>query len=225
MRWIEHDVVRVFVDDEGRHGNALGIVDGHLVGPADRQAVAAALGFSETVFVDDAEDGRVQIFTPAMELPFAGHPTVGAAWWLAREGHRVHRLEVPAGQVLVERDGETTRVRARAEWTPTFAWHELASEREVEAADPAQYTSGQHYVWAWTDPEAGGLRSRMFAPAMGIVEDEATGAAAIALTARLGRSLDITQGRGSQVATTWQADGWATVGGRVVLEGHRTVDW
>lgn len=224
MAVVHHDVVRVFVDDRGRHGNALAIVDGLLVNAADRQAVAAALGFSETVFVDDVERGRVQIFTPAVELPFAGHPTVGVAWWLAQEGHDVGRLEVPAGEVLVERDGAVTRVRARPEWTPAFIWHEMGSEVEVEAADPSEYTTGQHYLWAWTDRERGALRSRMFAPAMGIVEDEATGAAAIAWTARQGRALDITQGRGSRIATTSQADGWATVGGRVLLEGHRTIE-
>lgn len=220
---IDYDVLRVFVDHEQRHGNALGVVDGGLVAEGDRQAVAAALGFSETVFVDDPGRGRVQIFTPAVELPFAGHPTVGVAWWLAREGHQVDRLEVPAGEVLVDRDGEITRVRARAEWTPTFTWHERGSAGEVEQADPSEHASGQHYVWAWTNRETGAIRSRMFAPAMGIVEDEATGAAAIALTARLGTALDITQGRGSRIATTWRATGWATVGGRVAFEGHRTL--
>ena len=41
--------------------------------PERRQAVAADLGLSETVFVDDAERGEVRIFTPAVELDFAGH--------------------------------------------------------------------------------------------------------------------------------------------------------
>jgi trans-2,3-dihydro-3-hydroxyanthranilate isomerase len=54
------------------------------------QSVARELNFSETTFVLPAEHpdhiAKVRIFTPAMELPFAGHPTVGTAWVLWKEG-------------------------------------------------------------------------------------------------------------------------------------------
>ena len=54
------------------------------------QSVAKEMNFSETTFVLAAEKpdhaARVRIFTPAMELPFAGHPTVGTAWVLWNEG-------------------------------------------------------------------------------------------------------------------------------------------
>ena len=63
----------------------------------------------------------------------------------------------------------------------------------------------------------------MFAPAMGIVEDEATGSAAIQLTTQLGRNLVITQGAGSHLHTTALADGWSTVGGQVLPEPARTI--
>ena len=52
--------------------------------PERRRPVAADLGLSETVFVDDAERGEVRIFTPAVELDFAGHPRS------ARRGYRGH---------------------------------------------------------------------------------------------------------------------------------------
>jgi predicted PhzF superfamily epimerase YddE/YHI9 len=52
----------------------------------------------------------------------------------------------------------------------------------------------------------------------GIDEDEATGAAALLLTARLGRALNIRQGAGSQMLTAPQPEGWVEVGGRVCLE-------
>jgi predicted PhzF superfamily epimerase YddE/YHI9 len=58
----------------------------------------------------------------------------------------------------------------------------------------------------------------MFAPDFGIVEDEATGAAAIGFTGLQGRDLDITQGRGSRIRTRWEGDGWASIGGRVLSE-------
>lgn len=60
----------------------LGVVDAAAVPPAARQAVATGLGYSETVFVDLPETGcstaHAHIYTPATELAFAGHPTVGA---------------------------------------------------------------------------------------------------------------------------------------------------
>ena len=69
-------------------------------------------------------------------------------------------------------------------------------------------------MWAWIDEEAGVLRERVFAEPFGIPEDEATGAAAIALTARLGRPLDIRQGRGSRILTRpWTTGWWRSRGG------------
>jgi trans-2,3-dihydro-3-hydroxyanthranilate isomerase len=66
---------------------------------ADRmQAVAREIGFSETTFVTEASGDRyaMRIFTPATELPFAGHPTLGTAYVLASEG----RISSPATQVV-----------------------------------------------------------------------------------------------------------------------------
>jgi trans-2,3-dihydro-3-hydroxyanthranilate isomerase len=54
------------------------------------QAIAAEFNLSETVFplppTAAGADYRVRIFTPGRELPFAGHPSIGAAWVLARAG-------------------------------------------------------------------------------------------------------------------------------------------
>jgi trans-2,3-dihydro-3-hydroxyanthranilate isomerase len=56
--------------------------------PADMQAVAATFGFSESTFVTSVTDGTydVRIFTPEEELDFAGHPTLGTAWYLRHRG-------------------------------------------------------------------------------------------------------------------------------------------
>ncbi len=99
----------------------------------------------------------------------------------------------------------------------------MADPGAVEAADPSSYSSGQHYLWAWVDETTGRLRSRMFAPEMGIVEDEATGAAAVAFTALQRRDLDIAQGLGSRIYTRWEGGGWASVGGRVTSAPPRTI--
>jgi trans-2,3-dihydro-3-hydroxyanthranilate isomerase len=54
------------------------------------QRIALEMNFSETTFVFPAEapgtDARVRIFTPGRELPMAGHPTIGTAFALVREG-------------------------------------------------------------------------------------------------------------------------------------------
>jgi trans-2,3-dihydro-3-hydroxyanthranilate isomerase len=70
-------------------GNPLAVV--HDAGALDDAAMAALareFGFSETVFVHDGPAGRprLRIFTPAQELPMAGHPTIGAAFALERRG-------------------------------------------------------------------------------------------------------------------------------------------
>jgi predicted PhzF superfamily epimerase YddE/YHI9 len=223
------DVVRVFADRGGRFGNRLGIVDSRdILVPELRQELAGRLGFSETVFLqvpdEPAHSVAVAIFTPAVELPFAGHPTVGLAGWLAKRGTPVTILEVGAGDVLVRLDGDTVNVRAKAEWCPEFEFHRVETTEAVLGASASTYTSGHHYVWAWSDQEAGAVRSRMFAPDMGVAEDEATGAAAVRLTEQLGRGLDITQGRGSRLSTSVLGDGWIELGGIVVGEPPLTLD-
>ena len=83
-------VLKVFVGANGRGGNPLGVfLDGGAFTTEQRQPVATSLNYSETVFVDDTITGRLQIFTPAAELPFAGHPLVGTAWLLNKEGHAI----------------------------------------------------------------------------------------------------------------------------------------
>jgi predicted PhzF superfamily epimerase YddE/YHI9 len=157
-------------------------------------------------------------------LPFAGHPTVGASWWLRSTGTPVHSLQVPAGVVQVNYDGDFTAVSARSEWSPEFAIHDLDSVDELADTDPADFSDDvAHYLWAWIDEAAGSLRSRMFAANLGVPEDEATGSAAIRITDYLTRDLHITQGKGSVIGTTWSPHGWLQVGGCVVADGVRQI--
>jgi predicted PhzF superfamily epimerase YddE/YHI9 len=221
-------VLRVFCDERDRHGNPLGVfLDGAQVPESRRQAVAHELGFSETVFLDERERGEIRIFTPGLELPFAGHPTVGTAWLLAREGTAVEALRPPAGEVAVRRgpEGELTFVAAPPEWSPPWELIELGSPAEVEALDgPPGGHGDEIYLWAWADEETGVVRSRGFSLADGVGEDEATGSAAIMLAAALDRPLTIRQGQGSVLRASPLGDGRAEVGGRVVLEELRELD-
>jgi predicted PhzF superfamily epimerase YddE/YHI9 len=230
---IDVSVLRVFTDADGNFGNPLGVVDASQVNPGDRQRIATELGYSETIYVALPKSGAntavAHIFTPTAELPFAGHPTVGAAWWLKQRGTPIKTLQVPAGVVQVEyqaeSDGEFTVISARADWAPDFSIYDLSSVDEVLGADPDDYTDDvEHYVWAWIDKGEGTIRSRMFASHLGIPEDEATGAAAVRITDHLSRDLFITQGKGSQIRTVWSPEGWVKVAGRVVDDGVRQID-
>jgi predicted PhzF superfamily epimerase YddE/YHI9 len=213
-------VLRVFTNDEGEWGNRLGVFrDGAQVPEADRQAIAAELGFSETVFVEDAARGVLRIFTPVLELPFAGHPLVGTGWLLAQQGGAA-ALHPPAGEVRTRVEGDLAWITGRPEWSPPFEYLQLGSPAEVRALRGSP-GGGMTYTWAWIDDDAGTVRARSFAPEAGIAEDEATGSAALALCARLGRPITVHQGHGSVLNARPLDGGRAEVGGRVALDELR----
>src|SRR5215208_3726385 len=97
------------------------------------QALAREMAFSETVFVlppSSAEaDVRIRIFTPASELPFAGHPTLGTAFVLGGPLQKiVLRIELAAGIVPVELEREGAKI--------VFGWMEqpIPTWKPVERA-------------------------------------------------------------------------------------------
>jgi predicted PhzF superfamily epimerase YddE/YHI9 len=226
---IDVTVLRVFTDAHGKFGNPLGVVDASTVDPEDRQRIATQLGYSETIFIDlpkpGANTARMLIYTPATELPFAGHPTVGASWFLRDRGTPVNTLQVPAGIVQVTYEDDLTAISARSEWAPEFAIYDLESTDELFAADPDDYPDDmQNYLWTWADKEQGVVRSRMFAANLGVPEDEATGAAAVRITDYLSRDLTIVQGKGSVIHTQWSPEGWVRIAGLVVSDGIKQID-
>jgi predicted PhzF superfamily epimerase YddE/YHI9 len=209
----------VFLGPDGRGGNPLGVLlDGAAVPAPARQAVAADLGFSETVVVDDVETGALQIFTPTVELPLAGHPLVGTAWLLAHTGRPVATLRPPAGDVPTWADGGLTWIRARLEWATLYDVTELAAPAEVDAFG---IPGGDAMVAVWAWEGEGRVRARVFPNGIGIEEDEATGAFALQLGALTGRDIVIRQGAGSELHARPGGDGTVAVGGRVALVGER----
>jgi predicted PhzF superfamily epimerase YddE/YHI9 len=211
-------LLRVFCAEDGSEGNPLGVfLDGSEVAPELRQAVATDLGLSEIVFVDDAEGGEIRIFTPEVELDFAGHPSVGTAWLL--DG--VDALNVPAGEVAVRRDGDNVYVAARPEWGPPWELTRLNSADEVEALTGPPDGHDLTMAWAWLDEDAGTVRARAFPIRIGIAEDEATGSAATKLGALLGRPIDIRQGRGSRILARPSEGGLVEIGGLSVQDDVR----
>jgi predicted PhzF superfamily epimerase YddE/YHI9 len=215
-------VLRVFTNEAGEWGNRLGVfLQGSEIPAEDRLETAATLGYSETVFVDDRDAGQIRIYTPEIELPFAGHPTVGTAWLLARTGTPVAVLRPPAGDVPARVAQETAVVEALPEWSPPFAYRRLASPAEVRGLPGPPDAEASVYAWAWIDEDAGTIRARAFLPAAGIPEDEATGSAALALCARLGRPIVVHQGRGSVIAARPSGEGRVELGGNVRLDEVR----
>lgn len=234
---LDVQVLRVFTDAKGRHGNALAVVfdAAELPGELGVQ-LTALLGFSESVFVDDEASAAFRIFTPTAEVKLAGHPTVGTAWVLGQRAGAVPETVRPrlASPVPAWSADGLAWIRGSVADAQPWEFVQLADPAQVDAltlvpgpdlapSDPLAQR-GRHEFWAWIDQEAGQVRARTFCGNFGIPEDEATGSGAIHLTDRLGRPLTIRQGHGSIIRTR-PADepGWMEIGGAVADDGFRTV--
>jgi predicted PhzF superfamily epimerase YddE/YHI9 len=219
------DVLRVFVGPDGRGGNSLGVfIDPASLDDADPQRIAADLGFSETVFVDDRVTARLRIFTPSTELPLAGHPLVGTSWLLHREGPAPTVLRPPAGDVPTWQEAGLTWIRARPQDAPDFDFAELESAAAIDALEASPDGGGKTVAWAWVDEAAGTMRARAFLPDLGVPEDEATGSAALRLCAAAGRPVEVRQGAASVIYARPDTDATVTVGGRVEPVEQRPYD-
>ncbi len=140
---LDYEIVDVFAP-RAFAGNPLAVVFGaDALSTEQCQALAFEFHLSETSFVCDptepGADYRVRIFTPFAELPFAGHPSVGAAHTLVRTGRLTAgtlRQECGVGvlDVTVDEDGaQLTGGRPTLEDGP--AADELAAAVGLSAAD------------------------------------------------------------------------------------------
>jgi trans-2,3-dihydro-3-hydroxyanthranilate isomerase len=223
-------------------GNALGVfTDARGLSTETMQRLARELNLSETVFLLPARargDCRLRIFTPTSELPFAGHPVLGAAFVLGCALERdTLGLETGAGLVPVELARKGGRVVFGRMRQPIPTWRAFEQEAELlralgatRTALPLEvYSNGPLHVYVELDsePEVAGLspdmsalgalgemcvscfagsgaswKTRVFAPALGVPEDPATGSAAGPLSLHLsrhgrvpfGREIEIRQG-------------------------------
>ena len=151
-------------------GNPLAVVlESDGLDAAAMQAIAREFNLSETVFVVPTANGahraRVRIFTPAIEIPFAGHPTIGTAVLLGlldRGGRREMILEEDVGDVrcLVEPIGaEGGRAKFELpklprEIGPAADSDRLAAALGIDARDiglgrfvPARWSAGADYTF------------------------------------------------------------------------------
>lgn len=215
-------VLRVFCDEQGQAGNPLGIFpEGWLVPAIARQEIAARLGFSETVFVTDADTATLEIYTPTRELGFAGHPLVGTAWLLGHGPKPPALLRTAAGTVRYELDNSLTWVRASPEYSPTWELVQLDGPAVVTGLEGPPRGLGHVQAWAWQEEDSGVVRTRVFAKDYGVSEDPATGSAAMLLCATLGRDLRIIQGpagQESEIFVRFLTENEVDLGGRVIAE-------
>jgi trans-2,3-dihydro-3-hydroxyanthranilate isomerase len=209
-------------------GNQLAVfTDARGLGDERMRRLARETNLSETVFVLPPERGghaRIRIFTPAVELPFAGHPVLGTAFVLAAP-MQLGQITLEAGigpvPVELERDesgrivfGRMTQPVPRVE--PFERSDELLAALGVERSElPVEsYDNGPRHVVvvlasreavAALEPDTNALRrlgsfgvsciagegtswkTRMFAPALGVDEDPATGSAAGPIACHLAR--------------------------------------
>jgi trans-2,3-dihydro-3-hydroxyanthranilate isomerase len=138
MRRLRYVVADVFTDTP-LSGNQLAVfTDARDLDPLTMQALAREMNFSETVFVlpPQAEDAdvRIRIFTPSSELPFAGHPVLGAAFVLGGPLQKiVLRLETGTGVVPVELQREGAEIRFGWMEQPIPSWEPFAGADELLA--------------------------------------------------------------------------------------------
>jgi trans-2,3-dihydro-3-hydroxyanthranilate isomerase len=125
--------------DRPLEGNQLAVfTDGRGLDDEQMQRTARELNLSETVFVLPAEQGgdaRIRIFTPANELPFAGHPVLGSAFVLGAPLSRsTVRLETGAGIVPIELERDDGRIVFGRMRHPPPSPEPYDRERELLAA-------------------------------------------------------------------------------------------
>jgi trans-2,3-dihydro-3-hydroxyanthranilate isomerase len=238
-------------------GNPLAIVlEAEGLDTAAMQTIAREFNLSETIFIfpgeNPAHSARVRIFTPARELPFAGHPTIGAAVCLARlrfDGPQEHDavvvveeeiglvrcgVRLSAGIGFAEFDSPKLPHTAGESAPKDFIAAALGlapAEIGFENHVPTVWSAGVPYnfvpvrnmailakpvpnraLWSQafvvgaafvytreTEGHDHAFRARMFAPALGVEEDPATGSAAAAFAGAIQHFDDMPDGEHSAV--------------------------
>jgi len=130
-------IADVFTDTPLEGNQVAVFLDAAGLDEAQMQRTAREMNLSETVFVLSraGADAELRIFTPATEMPFAGHPILGTAFVLGSEiDEDVVRLRVPAGNVPVTLTREGDRIVFGEMEQPIPTWQPFTGERELFAA-------------------------------------------------------------------------------------------
>lgn len=258
MRKLQYSLVDVFTN-RPFGGNQLAVfTDGHDLPPDVMQALAKELNLSETSFVlparDLQNDYRIRIFTPQIELPMAGHPTIGTAFILAHKNmlrltgaQTTIRLEEEVGTIpvtLTSQEGHLYTIQM-SQPLPTFgsqfpdraaiarmlslqptdldenlpleviscgvpflfvpvkslvAIRSIRFRQDVWEQVLRDFETPHVFVFTQETEMAGStVHCRMFAPAMGIAEDPATGGASGPLGCYLVRHVRAVEANGLEI--------------------------
>ncbi len=133
LRYVVADVFT----DKPLEGNQLGVfLDARSLSSGQMQRLAREMNFAESVFVLPAENGgdaRIRIFTPANELPFAGHPVLGSAFVVGEllPSNAAVRLETGLGIVPVELDRKGSQIVFGRMRQPIPSWGPYEREAEL----------------------------------------------------------------------------------------------
>jgi trans-2,3-dihydro-3-hydroxyanthranilate isomerase len=175
MGTFRYVVADVFTDTP-LAGNPVAVfTDARGLDEGQMQRLARELNLSETVFVLSPEQGghaRIRIFTPEIELQFAGHPTLGTAFVLGQPMQLVEiRLETGAGivRVALEREGARIVFGRMAQpiprWAPFEDREALLAALGVERSElPVEiYDNGAEHVYVAlsSDDEVAALRPNL----------------------------------------------------------------
>ena len=119
MKTFAYRILNVFAREGRLTGNPLCVFeDGRGIDDATMQALARQFNLSETTFIlpSGKAAARVRIFTPAYEMPFAGHPTLGTAHVVRslKGGGDALTLEMKAGLIPVSARGDRWTLSANA---------------------------------------------------------------------------------------------------------------
>ena len=155
MKAFAYRIVNVFAREGRLTGNPLCVFeDGRGIDDEAMQALARQFNLSETTFILPSlkAAARVRIFTPAYEMPFAGHPTLGTAHVVRslKNGGDELTLEMKAGIIPVSAKGDRWTLSANAPRSRavTQSAAELAEILGLDAAD-----IGDRPLWVSTGRE------------------------------------------------------------------------
>jgi trans-2,3-dihydro-3-hydroxyanthranilate isomerase len=130
MKSLPFYLVDVFAEEKYSGNQLAAVRNASVLSSAQMQRIANEMHFSETTFIlsDEKRNGGydVRIFTPAVEMPFAGHPTLGTAYviryCIGDEAINKIILNLKVGQILVtfEKDSESQEILWMKQMPPTF---------------------------------------------------------------------------------------------------------
>jgi PhzF family phenazine biosynthesis protein len=152
-------------------GNPLAVViDGDGLSDGAMASFARWTNLSETIFLlsptDPAADYRVRIFTPGGELPFAGHPTLGAAHcWLASGGTPKTKgmvvQECGIGLVRVKRGGTPSKERLAFAAPPLLRSGPVEADVHAQVLSALRLSAAEVLDVVWVDNGPGWVAARL----------------------------------------------------------------